>query len=395
MQTDLAESYIIIGLLLVFSLAANWLGKATRTPRVTLLILLGFAIGPSGLDAFAGAHQTWLEIFASLALSMLGFLLGGRLTVASLREQGTLITVLSVGATLITLIVVFAGLTLLGLPIHIALILGALATATDPAATLDVIEETGLSNRFTDNVVGIVTLDDVWGLMAFSLCVAMTFGIAGDAQGWSTLLHGLREVAGSILLGAALGVPLAFITGRIQEGAPTLVEALGAILLCSGIAIQLELSYLLACMSMGTVVSNLARHHRYPFHAIEGIEWPFMLLFFVLAGAAFDWTSLAHIGWLGLAFILLRGLGKIMGGCLSAQLAGLGIREGFFYGATLLPQAGVAMGMALIASHYYPEFTNLILNLTIGSTVIYELLGPICTRWALASQSRQPQTGEQ
>ena len=240
MHEEIAITFILIGLLLLLSLLANWLGSATRLPRVTTLLLLGFVIGPAGFDLFQGNHQVWLEMFSALALSMVGFLLGGRLTKFFLRSQEKLILALSSGVALTTLLAVFLGLTLIALPWHIALVIAAIATATDPAATVDVIRESGSSNRFSENLLSIVTLDDIWGLVIFSLCLAISVSANGNGNGTSPIIDGLTEIGTASMLGLALGIPMAFLTGRLQPGEPTLVEAIGLIMLCSGLAIWLE-----------------------------------------------------------------------------------------------------------------------------------------------------------
>ena len=180
---------------------------------------------------------------------------------------------------------------------------------------------------------------------------------------------------------------MAYLTGRIERGEPTLYEALGLVFLCGGIAMLLNVSFLLAAMTMGAVVANLAQHHTRPFHAIEGIEWPFMVLFFVLAGASLEMPVLAEAGsWL-VAYVALRIVGRLLGGWIggSVPVADLPVRR--WMGMALLPQAGVALGMALVAEQQFPEVGEAILPVVVAATVLFELIGPIATRLALRATS--------
>ena len=187
----------------------------------------------------------------------------------------------------------------------------------------------------------------------------------------------------AVALGAILGIPMAYLTGRIEPGEPVLAEALGVVFLCGGLAIWLDVSFLLAAITLGAVVANLAKHHTRPFHAIEGIDAPFLILFFVLAGASLELEALLLMGPLGLLFVVLRAVSRPLGGWLGGALGGLPVAQRSWIGIAMMPQAGVALGMALLAVKRFPELTNTILPVVIASTVVFELLGPIATRMAL------------
>lgn len=265
----------------------------------------------------------------------------------------------------------------------LAVLLAAVAPATDPAATADVVHEIKLKGTFGDTLLGIVAIDDAWGLILFSLMLSGLALASGSEAAGHSLAAGLWEVGGAVLLGGVLGVPMAFITGRIRPGEPTQTEALGIVLLCGGLALWLNVSFLLSAMVLGASVANLARHHRRPFHAVEGIEWPFMVLFFLLAGASLELNALAGVGLLGVAYISLRIVGRLAGGWAGAWLSGAPAGWRPWFGTALLPQAGVALGMALIAAQSYPDHANTLLSVVIAATVLFEIIGPIATRWAL------------
>ena len=168
-----------------------------------------------------------------------------------------------------------------------------------------------------------------------------------------------------------------------------LMEALGLVFVCGGIAIWLEVSFLIASIVMGAVVANFARHHEYPFHEIENIEWPFMTIFFVLDGALLELGIINEIGLIGGVYIVSRILGKLLGARLGAHIARAEPVTRCWMGFALLPQAGVAMGMALVASSRFPEFQQVLLTVVISSTIFFEIIGPVFTRTALRRASRR------
>lgn len=379
---EIHETLLILGGCLLLGLVADELGRRSNVPRVTLLILLGFSIGPSGFDALPKAFEDWYPFLATVALTMVAFLLGSSLSLKALRKHGREILSVSVTVVIVTVAIVGFGLALIGVPILLCLLLAGIATATAPAASQDVVRQTGAAGTFTDTLLGVVAIDDAWGLIVFSILLVVAKAVVGDS-GLAILLHGLWEVGGALLVGAAIGLPAAFLTGRLREGEPIQAEALGVVFLCAGLAIWLGVSFLLAGIVMGAIVVNLAEHHNRAFHEIEHVEWPFMVLFFIAAGALLHIDGLRQIGLIGIAYILLRIGSRIVGGWLGATLAGAPAVHRRWIGVALVPQAGVALGMALIAGNHLPEIKETLLVIVVGSTVVFEIIGPVMTQIAL------------
>ena len=379
---DLHVLFLALGGLLFVGLVTDEIGRRTRLPRVTLLILFGVAAGPSGFDLLPRAFQDWYEFLASVALTMVAFLLGGKLSFAALRSHGRTILAVSLTVVILTALLVGIGLIAIGTPVLMALLLAGIATATAPAATQDVVRQTRAKGPFTDTLLAVVAVDDAWGLVVFSLLLAMAKGIAGDGT-LAILGHGLWELGGALAVGAAVGLPAAFLTGRLKPGEPMQAEALGLVFLCAGLAIWLEVSFLLAGMVAGAIVVNLAKHHSRPFHEIEHIEWPFMVFFFVLAGASLRLDSLYEIGLIGLAYLVLRTLARVLGSWIGGIVADAPILHQRWIGLALIPQAGVALGMALVAANHFPQLAETLLAVTIGATVVFEVIGPVLTQRAL------------
>jgi Kef-type K+ transport system membrane component KefB len=384
-------AFLALGGLLLLGMFADELGRRTRLPRVSLMILFGVAAGASGLDLLPPEIHSWFDFLATAALTMVAFLLGSRFTRSRLRDHGKAIVVISLSAVIVTAITVGIGLVLVGVPLVAALLLSGIATATAPAATQDIVKQTQASGPFTDTLLGVVAIDDAWGLILFSVLLITAKAILGDG-GSEILTQSLWELGGAIAVGTAVGLPAAFLTGRLQPGEPIQAEAIGVVFLCAGLALWLGVSFLLSGMIAGALIVNLARHHRRTFHEIERIEWPFMVLFFVLAGASLDVSALKEIGVIGVAYLGLRVVGRIVGGWAGGMASGVPLLHRHWIGFALLPQAGVAVGMALVAVFHFPELGKTLLAVTIGSTIVFELFGPLFTQAALrkSGETRAP-----
>ncbi len=349
---------------------------------MTLFLLIGLAAGGAGFNLIPADLQAWYDMLSVVALTMVAFLLGGAMHRDTLRQHGRAIMFISLAIVLATLIIVTAGLAALGLPLGLALLLAAIATATAPAATTDVIAQSGVENGFTQTLRGIVAIDDVWGLLGFSLVLVIVAQLEGQIH-LSGLLHAAWEIGGAMALGLLIGGPAAMLTGRLRDGEPLQIEALSLVFLSAGLSLWLEVSFLITGIVVGAIIVNLAAHHTKAFNEIAHIQWPFVVLFFILAGGSLDIVVATTLGGVGLAFVVLRSVARVAGGWLGARIADVPKSEARWYGAALLPQAGVAIGMALIAAQRFPEWGAEIIALTVGTTVVFEVLGPIATLVAI------------
>ena len=374
---------LTIGGILLLGLLLSAVAHRTFLPRVTLLLLFGILIGEESLDIIPHVFADRFEIIADMTLLMVGFLIGGKLSLSTLSQSKQDVLWVSIVAALATASLVTLGLAAAGISLEIAILLGCIASATAPAAVLDVIDELDVNNRFSNILLSIVAVDDVWALLLFGIGLATVSTMNGFAGETSTVVMIAREIGGAILLGVAMGLPAAYLSGRIKQGQPMLTEALGLVFVCGGLAMWLGVSYLIASIVMGAIISNLAKHHEYPFHAIEGIEWPFMVIFFTLAGASLDLSMMKEIGLIGAVYILCRVFGKYLGAKVGATISGADQGVKNWMGIAMLPQAGVPIGMALVASNQFPEYRQMLLSVVIGTTVFFDVVGPVFTRIAI------------
>jgi Kef-type K+ transport system membrane component KefB len=385
MSLDPGTSLTIVGLILLAGFIAHGVGQRLHLPRVTLILGLGALAGPAGLDVVPEAISNWFGFITHVALAFVGFLLGEELAIR--REPhhavGTTTFVVTLLVMLATLVAVAGATWAAGAPIAAALVYGGIAMATDPAATLDVIRESDAEGPLTELVVQIVALDDALGLALFTLCLVGAEAALGHGLSIESFGTAAYEILGAVVLGLVLGVPMAWLTGRIRPGEPSMAEASGFVMLCGGLATLMHVSYLLAAMTMGAVVARVASHHEHAFHEIEDVTDPLLIVFFFLAGFALEPRAFGTIGTIGAVYIVARIAGRLIGGRLASALGVVSGDVGVSLGWSLLPQAGVALGLALLARERIGDAGGSILQLVIGTTVLFELIGPLLTRWRL------------
>jgi Kef-type K+ transport system membrane component KefB len=265
----------------------------------------------------------------------------------------------------------------------LALLLAGIAPASAPAAILDLIRENHAKGPLTKTVLGVVAIDDAWGVILFSFLLVLAETLNGQGSVLIELSRGLWEIFGAILLGIFFGIPMAWLTGRLKKGEPSILEAMGFVFICGGVALALNISYLLACIVLGATVANFAKHHTRPFRDIEGAIEPFLVTFFLLAGFECNIMVLKTLSVIGVAYVLSRSVGLIAGGNIAARIVRAPPLVQSHVGWCLLPQAGVALGLALLCSERLPQLADKILPLVIGTTVLFEVVGPLITRWHL------------
>lgn len=372
-----------LGLIFLLGMATDYIGSRTSLPRITLLIIFGIVIGEHGFGLLPEELTGHFELITNIAMLMIGFLLGGKLTRDFLKTTANVVFSIATWAAAASAALVTSGLYILQVPLPICIILGCISAATDPAATTEAIRDTGIDNDFTRKLFTIVALDDLVGIIIFGIGLSIISVIGADGHFQNMIIMISWELIGAVLLGLFLGLPGSVLTGRINEGEPMLMEALALVFLCGGLAMWLDVSIIISALTMGAVISNCATHHQYPFHAIENIEWPVLVLFFTLAGASLHITELSAIGLIGVVYMICRTAGKALGAWIGGILSHSDTLTRRWSGLAMLPQAGIAMGMALIAADHFPEYRQLILPVVISTTILFEIAGPVVTGYCV------------
>jgi len=362
-----------------------------KIPAVTIWLLIGIAIGPSVLNLVPVDLDKASSFISNLVLGIIAFSLGQNFTKDLFKKMGKVVMWISIMGAVIPWILVTLGLTIfLKIPFYISLVFGAIAAATAPAATIAVVREAKARGYFTDVLLGVVAIDDAWCLIIFALSLALARAFLQHMEVINSffiikvITSSFVQIGGALLLGSIVSIVFMKLSHFARNATELLTYTLALILLTTGLAIFLGLSVLLTNMCLGAVLVNVDKTSFTFLESLRTVETPLYLIFFVLAGASFEMSVLIQLGWLGLAYILLRGVGKIGGATLGGMLGRGGTKINRFIGWGLLPQAGVAMGAALVAKSVLPSFWgDTISTIIIASTVFYELVGPIFTRVAL------------
>jgi len=385
-SAEVAElpNILVLGLFLMFGGRAYAIARYLRLPRVTLLVISGIIVGPSGLNVVPDEIVGLFPIMSYIALSMIAFRLGETFINFDLLKSGPRIFGISLGKTIVAAILVFTVAYLIQDDIVLALLLAGLAPASAPAATLDVISETNSKGPLTDTIVRVLAVDNVLGITLFSILLVAAEVIAGAGNPTTEILSGVWEIGGAFILGLAIGWPMARLAGKLKKGKPSLLEITGFLLLCAGLAYQLEISYLLACIILGaTVAKNRAQPKKNIFTMIEEVSEPFLVIFFLLAGCELDVSALASLGVIGVLYVLARCLGFIIGGTIAARWVNADSVVQDNIGWSLFPQAGVSLGLAVLTLEHFPGLGQFLVSIVVSTTVVFELFGPTVTQWRL------------
>lgn len=381
---------LTVGLLLAAGLSLSSLAARVGVPRVLAYVLAGMLLSPSVAgDALGLEIGAWAGDLTDVALGIVAYIIGGAITREQLRRAGRIIGFAVVSQSLGAMLMVFLAVWALGgyldvgaNPIQLAIVLAAISTTTAPAATLAVMHQYRASGTLASTLLGVVALDDALGIVLFVFALMLTTGLP-----WADAIQfGALDIAGSLLLGAAAGRLLSQLSRRLHEVALRLPVIITAILVVTGVAQSFHMSPLLAAMALGFFARVFVKAHGDRLFApVERFEELVFLIFFTVAGTHFDPAVFAsHLG-LILAYFGARMLGKVAGATVGAGLAGAPPQVTRWLGPALMPQAGVAVGLALAVSHE-PAFAasgELIVNVMLGSTVLNEIVGPLAVRFSL------------
>ena len=415
------STLLSIALAVIIGLLMTRVIKPLGLPAVTAYLVSGVLIGPYclgrlGLEGIGFVSMEAVEslnLISQVALGFIAFAIGNEFRLSSLKKTGRQATIVGIVQGLVAAL--FVDVALIGLhfilggdklSIPAAITLGAIATATAPAATLMVVRQYKAKGKLTDILLPVVALDDAVGLVVF----AVSFGVARALQSGafdllSILVEPLVEIVLSLGLGALMGVILTQLEKLFNSNSNRLSLTIGFVLLTVAISmakfevagVKVGFSSLLVCMMLGTVFCNLCPLSGDLMEKSDRWTAPLYVLFFVISGAELElgvFSDLAVVG-IGVVYILFRSLGKYIGSYGSCRISGCDDKVTKYLGITLLPQAGVALGMCLTAMQLGGYDGALVRNIILFSVLIYELVGPALTKDALMKAGDiQPKSDE-
>ena len=402
------EFLLSISIAVLAGLMLSRVAKILKLPAVTAYLVAGIFVGPYllgalGVDGLGFTSHEKIEalsLFSDVALGFIAFSIGNEFRLTQLKKIGKQATVIGIFQAVFTCIVVDA--FLIGLhfiipdkfSLEAAIVLGAVATATAPAATLMVVKQYKAKGKLTDILLPVVALDDAVGLMVF----AVSFGVAksistGSVNILSVVVSPILEVVLSLILGAVMGFVFNYCEKLFHSRSKRLsisvvfvlmTVALSMLKFDLGNGLHIEFSSLLSCMMLGTVFCNVCEISEELMDRVDRWTAPLLVLFFVLSGAELELSVFKEgiIILIGVIYIVSRSLGKYFGARFSAQMTHCDDSIIKYLGITLLPQAGVALGMAMKAQTLGPE-GMIVSNITLFAVLVYEIFGPMLTKISL------------
>lgn len=380
--------YLTVGLFLC--LIAGKIVKQFKLPNVTGYIIMGLIVG-----LVLGTHQmetlfgenvaeemvSKFDVIKDLATGFIAFSIGTEFEFKYIKKLGSSPVVIACCESVGAVVFVALGIYIVTGNIQLALIMGAIAAATDPAATILVARQYKAKGIVTRTLIPVVAIDDATALMSYGICVALARSLTGQISA-ATFIEPIKEIFGSLAFGILLGVIftilIKFYTGRGNRLAITIAM----VSLCVAVSHIEVLSFspLLACMALSITVVNISHNWEPVFEQMDRMTPPIFMLFFFVTGAGMDISILPKVGLIGVVYIIVRVIGKMAGAYFGGRISHADKNVQKYLGIGLIPQAGVAIGLAMMCGTVVPEYASEITAVVVCGTIIYELVGPIFTK---------------
>jgi len=395
---------LIIGIIIFLGFLFGELVSKINLPRISGYILAGIILNPGLFGFIPGDFSENTEIITNIALSFITFSVGGTLLVSRIRKLGKSIFTITFLESELAFLFVVAGLTF-SLPyfiqigsgdivfayLPVALLIGSMASPTDPSATLAVMHEYKAKGSVSSTVMGIAAFDDALGIINYSIAIAIAHSLINniDFNVMHSVIHPIINIIISIGLGSIMGFVLTGLiklTERETDGV-LIVEVIGLLLICFGVSSFFNLDELLSTMSMGAIVVNFSSKRERIFKLLERyIEELILVLFFVLAGMHLNFSVISSSLVLVAVFVVLRTFGKFLGVYIGAHISKSPQKVKKYTFGGLIPQGGIVIGLALMVNQNqsFSEFSDIVIGVIIGATIVHELIGPISAKIALS-----------
>jgi len=383
----------LCGIVLIAGLAVGRVFEQLAIPRVVGFIIIGLLLGDSITHVFTQDFINNLSPVTSLALALIGFMVGGELKYPIFKKYGKQFLFILLSEGLFAMFAVTLLISIWTGNLALGIILGALSSATAPAATVDVLWEYQSRGPLTTTILAIVALDDGLGLILYGFALAFAdVLVSGAALSWHTmLLKPLTEIFGAILIGGLSGALLDMGLRYIHKKEDILVMNLGVVMLAAGFSAYLHFSLILTAMVTGLYLANIHPHrNEVSFEIIKEFTPPIYIIFFVLVGARLQLSLLSEMGIIGVLYVVGRTLGKWSGAYLGAQFSHAPKAVKRYLGFALFSQAGIALGLALDTYQHFhgqglkaAELGSTVINVIAATTFLVQIIGPPCVKYAI------------
>ncbi|WP_440896381.1 cation:proton antiporter [Amphibacillus sp. Q70] len=373
-------------IILFTGLAFGKLMTLFRLPNVTGYLLGGLIIGPSVLGILSVDSVETLGIISQVALAFIAFTIGLSFKRAYFKRVGWAPIVIAVFEATTAVLLVQISLLIAGFELPLAILLGAIAAATAPAVTIMVIEQYKAKGPVTDMLLSVVAVDDAIGIILFGFAATITQTLVNPNASTNvvlSLLNPFIDIIFALIIGIIVGLLMKYVLKIFTTRNSRLTALFAGVFLCTGLSITFGVSDLLANMTFGLVLTNISLEAQVMDEMTEYITPPIYMMFFVLSGAGLQLSIIPTVGLLGITYIVLRVVGKMLGAYLGARVMKTPVSVRKYLGPMLIPQAGVAIGLTTVAQQLLPTYAAEITAVVLVGTLIYEFIGPVITKISL------------
>lgn len=378
------NTFINLALMIFIGMALGRLVKKIKLPNVTGYLLAGLLLGPSVLGILNDDFLNSVSIISDAALGFIAFSIGNEFKISYFKRVGATPIIIATLESLFAVVFVVLGLKLIGCDTTFSLVLGSIAAATAPAATIMVIKQYKARGPVTETLLSVVAIDDATALIMYSISIAIATALSGGSANTADLvLKPVIEIGGALVVGAILGFLFLVPLKHFKKDGNRLSIVIAFIFMGLGLSELCGFSSLLFCMSMGAIVANFSPDVNHIMKLSDRITPPIFMLFFVASGAGLKLSVLPAVGLVGVIYIVFRVIGKMFGASLGAIVCKSDKNIRKYLGPALIPQAGVAIGLSLAASSVVPEHATEIRTVILCGTLIYELVGPVISKTCL------------
>jgi Kef-type K+ transport system membrane component KefB len=376
---------LYVSMILLLGLLGGKICTKAKLPSVTGFIIAGMILGPSFINILTEETIKSMSFVNEFALGILAISLGAELHWKTLKKYGNDLIALATGDILLTIVLVSGLSYILGLSIEISLILGVLAITVSPSGIVPVIKEYGGKGEVTQNILAMVAIDNLLGILLFGIMAAIFETFAGTVGTSIVNIFAMvfMELGGAVLLGAFSGYVIVYFIKKKTNNSQFLVILIAIILLNTGLATVFHFSALLVNIVSGIVVTNLRNRSMTLPATIDRIQLPITVMYLTLAGARIDLSVVASLAAFGGVYILGRFSGKVLGCYLFSRITKMSEKISKNVGMGLTPQAGITVGLSIIAEQKIPESKGIITGVVLTGVVFFQIIGPLLVAKAL------------
>lgn len=379
------HTLFVLAVMIFAGMAMGRLAKLVHLPNVTGYLVAGLLLGPAVTGFVSADMLSGFDIISEVALGFIAFSIGNEFKVSYFKRVGVTPILIAVFESLFAILFVLGVLLAIGIEPSFAIVLSSIAAATAPAATIMVINQYKAKGPVTETLLSVVAIDDATALAMFSISVAIAQAIKNPAAVSlkTALLDPLWEIFGALIVGGIIGMLFCIPLRWFKKDGNRLALIIAFVFLGVGIADMFGFSSLLTCMAIGAVFANFSSQLPHIMKLTDGLTPPIFMLFFIISGAELQLSVVPTVGIVGIIYVVMRVVGKICGASFGALLCKADKKIRRYLGPALIPQAGVAIGLSLVATQVVPEYGAQIRAIILCGTLIYELIGPVVTKISL------------